>query len=128
MKNGKRNASDYKQKQASHQQSEAVSQGGGEMIRGGRLRVTFEGRTVAATIAAGSDNRRSLLLRFDGILGGFCGYMPVLADESGKYADVLGRAVGIEWDRGAGDRGPNGPARGIASDLDGVGGFPRRRR
>jgi hypothetical protein len=50
------------------------------MIPGGRVRLTFEGRTVPASIVAGSDNRRSLMLRFDGILGGFCGHMPVLAD------------------------------------------------
>lgn len=37
------------------------------------------------------------MLRFDGTLGGFCGHMAVLVDESGKYADVLGRTVAIEW-------------------------------
>lgn len=66
--------------------------------RGKRVRVTYQNRTIEAEVILGSDNRRSLMLRFDAMLGGFVGMMPVLQHEDGTYRDLVERLeVGIEW-------------------------------
>lgn len=43
-----------------------------------RVTVTFAGRTVDATIELASFNGHSLALRFEALLGGYAGLMPVL--------------------------------------------------
>lgn len=64
---------------------------------GDRCRVTYKGRTLDARVEFGSDNRNSLMLAFDGILGGYICMMPVFRDEGGIYRDlVMGEEVGIE--------------------------------
>jgi hypothetical protein len=45
---------------------------------GARVRVTFAGRTVEATVVLASRNGRSVLLEFEAILGGYAGLLPLL--------------------------------------------------
>jgi hypothetical protein len=63
------------------------------MLRtGDSVRVTFEGRTVDATVALASDDGHALALTFDALLGGYAGKMPVLW-EDGTFYDLLTRQV-----------------------------------
>jgi hypothetical protein len=64
---------------------------------GDRVLLTFEGRTVEATVIMVSDNQRSLALEFDALVSGYAGKMPLLSDERGQYRDLLlGRKAQVE--------------------------------
>lgn len=64
---------------------------------GGRVAITFNGRTVHGTITLASPNERSLMLEFAAILDGYVGMMPVLMDDEGVYRDLLtGRVVTVK--------------------------------
>lgn len=65
--------------------------------QGDQVRIDYEGRTVSGVVLFGSENSRSLVLSFEALVGGYVGNMPVLADETGAYADLMtGRPVGIQ--------------------------------
>lgn len=58
-------------------------------LKGDTVLVTYDGRTVEATIELVSRNQRSLALRFEAILGGYVGTMAVIADGTRGYKDLL---------------------------------------
>ena len=69
------------------------------MRKGDVVQVTYEGRTVEATVLLASSNGRSLFLEFDALLGGYAGTMPVLQDgtQPHRYRDlVTGRRVEVQ--------------------------------
>jgi hypothetical protein len=62
---------------------------------GDRVSISCEGRTLAGTVALASPNGRSLVLEFEGLLGGYVGVMPVL-EIAGVFLDLLqGRKVDV---------------------------------
>lgn len=57
---------------------------------GDRVEITYEGRTVDALVFMASPNGLSLFVRFEAMLGGFVGAMPVLGETSeGPWRDVF---------------------------------------
>lgn len=63
---------------------------------GDEIRIRFEGQTLMATVKKASPNSVSLMIEFEGILGGYIGWMPLLLEDSG-YIDLLTRrSVTIE--------------------------------
>lgn len=59
--------------------------------------VTYEGRTVDAMVTLASLNGRSLIIMWDdGMLGGHCGMMPILCDESGCHSLMEGRPITLK--------------------------------
>lgn len=68
-----------------------------EAVKGARVNVTFAGRTVEAEVILASFNHQSLMLRFEAVLGGFAGTMPVLWDGH-CYRDIMhSEEVQLEW-------------------------------
>lgn len=74
------------------------------MVQGQKLKLTFNGRTVDASVRFGSDNLKSLLVTFDCALstpsgGAYLGEMPLLLDESRNcYIDLItGTEAGVKW-------------------------------
>lgn len=63
-----------------------------QFIKGERVRITFDKRTVDGFIEIASPNGRSLFLRFDAVLGGYLGGLPVL-EEEGVYRDLITHQV-----------------------------------
>jgi len=60
------------------------------MRTGLRIYITYKGQTVGGRVLLASGNSRSLMVSFDGMLGGFLRTMPVLWDEElGKYLDLI---------------------------------------
>lgn len=60
------------------------------MKKGDRVRVSYEGRTLVATVMLCSQNGRSIMIGWDdGMLGGHCGMMPIMQDESGEYRSLM---------------------------------------
>jgi hypothetical protein len=58
--------------------------------KGDRVRVTYDGRSLDALVVLSSPNGRSLMIAWDdGMLGGHCGMMPILQDESGEYRSLM---------------------------------------
>lgn len=55
---------------------------------GEAVTITFGGVTVAGDVQLASANGRSLILRFEALLGGYAGTMPVL-HEGGGFVDLL---------------------------------------
>jgi hypothetical protein len=51
--------------------------------------IEYEGRTLPGSVMLASGNGRSLMLAFDGLLGGHAGMMPVLQDEHGAYSALM---------------------------------------
>lgn len=74
------------------------------MKGGDTVTVTYCGNKVRAMIFLASSNGRSLMLRFDGILGdgergAYMGMMPVFRHEDGVYRDLMhNEVVGIQLD------------------------------
>ena len=60
--------------------------------RGDYVEVTFEGRTLPAMVTLASENGKSLMLMFDGMLGGYAGMMPVLWSQD-HYEDLIVHAT-----------------------------------
>lgn len=56
--------------------------------RGAFVHVTFAQRTITAMVTLASDKGHSLILMFEGILGGYVGMMPVLWQD-GAYRDLV---------------------------------------
>jgi hypothetical protein len=56
--------------------------------RGQFVEVTVDGRTLRAMVVLASDNARSVLLMFDGLLGGYVGTMPVIWVVD-RYEDLI---------------------------------------
>jgi hypothetical protein len=65
---------------------------------GDRVHLTFQGVTVEAMVLLASSNGRSLMLRFEALLGGYAGTMPVLYNpETKDYRDLMtSQPVGLE--------------------------------
>jgi hypothetical protein len=57
--------------------------------RGAFVEVTAEGRTVRAMVILASPNGRSLMLMFDGMLGGYAGTLPLFLDDDGIYRGLV---------------------------------------
>ena len=55
---------------------------------GDRVAIATGGEKMAALVIAASDNGRSLMLEFDGILDGHVGSMAVLLHDDGVYRSV----------------------------------------
>jgi len=66
---------------------------------GNRIMITCEGRTVEGEVLLASPNGRSLMLRFEAILLGCVGMMPVFLDDDGKYYSLFGAGPPIEITR-----------------------------
>jgi hypothetical protein len=65
--------------------------------RGDFVRLTCDGGHKDAMVVLASDNGRSLMLQFNGMLRGYLGMMPVLRDEAGVYRALFDdMVVGIE--------------------------------
>ena len=60
------------------------------MRTGQRVTITYDGRTLDGLVVLASGNGRSLMLSFEGILGGWVGMMPVLADGDGVFRPLNG--------------------------------------
>lgn len=75
------------------------------MVQGQKLKLTFNGKTVNASVRLGSDNLKSLLVTFDAALwtpkgGAYLGEMPLLwvGPDSGKYVDLISETEAqVEW-------------------------------
>jgi|HubBroStandDraft_1064217.scaffolds.fasta_scaffold32770_7 hypothetical protein len=73
------------------------------MIRGQKVRFTMNGKTFDATVEFGSDNRRSLMLSFDGAArtsdgGMYIGLMPVYcSDDDEQWRDLCGEVITLQW-------------------------------
>jgi hypothetical protein len=68
--------------------------------RGDFVHVTFQGRTVRAMVTIASPDARSLMIMFDGMLGGFVGMMPLLWREArpgleAGYVDLIQHAPAV---------------------------------
>lgn len=65
---------------------------------GDSVRIGFGGRSVDGSVMFGSKNGRSLILKFEALLGGYVGTMPVLWSEAdGAFLDLLtNRRVTLE--------------------------------
>ena len=59
---------------------------------GDRVRMTYDGRTLDAEIELASNNGCSLMLAFEGIVGGSVGLLPVI-HEGGQFRDLLHHRV-----------------------------------
>jgi hypothetical protein len=59
-----------------------------QLTRGDYVHVTHKGRTLIAFVALASQNGLSLMLFFDGMLGGYAGVMPVFWSDD-HYEDVM---------------------------------------
>lgn len=68
--------------------------------RGDFVTVTFEQTTRRAFVAIASRNAESLVVMFEGIVGGYVGMMPIAWDPVGRrYVDLInGREVTIDRD------------------------------
>lgn len=60
-----------------------------KLQRGEFVEVTAEGRTVRAMVTLASANGRSLILMFDGMLGGYVNTLPVLLGDDGVYRGLV---------------------------------------
>jgi hypothetical protein len=56
---------------------------------GDAVQIECDGRNVSGTVILASENGRSLLLKFEAILDGCVGLMPVLRDDDGGYHSVV---------------------------------------
>jgi hypothetical protein len=59
------------------------------MKAGDHVWLELEGRRVRAEIMMASPNERSLMVRFEALLGGYAGMMPLLKDDHGVYRDLI---------------------------------------
>lgn len=50
---------------------------------------TYQGKTVDAVVQLASPNGKSLIIRFEAMLGGHLGVMPVLQDDEGDYWSLM---------------------------------------
>ena len=60
------------------------------MKTGDAVMITCDGRCVPGEIVLASDNQASLMLRFEAMLHGHVGMMPVLRDPGGIYRTLIG--------------------------------------
>lgn len=61
--------------------------------RGDRVWIECDGRTVAGMVMLASENGKSLMLGFDGVLGGeHAGWCPVLRCDDGVYRSIINSA------------------------------------
>lgn len=57
---------------------------------GDPVQIAYRGASIDGVVELASSNGKSLMLRFDGLLGGFAGRMPVLFDEaSDAFRDLI---------------------------------------
>lgn len=66
------------------------------MRRGDFVLIVTAERTIDAMVTLASANGRSLVLMFDGILGGWVGAMPVFQNEHGEWSALDGMTVLIK--------------------------------
>ena len=59
--------------------------------KGSRVLINYKGRELEGRVIAASANQQSLMLAFDGMLGGYVGTMPVLLDPDATYRDLIER-------------------------------------
>lgn len=58
--------------------------------KGSRVLITYKGRELEGRVILASQNQQSLMLAFDGMLGGYVGSMPVLlAPGDDCYRDLI---------------------------------------
>lgn len=63
----------------------------GHPTRGARVRLTCDGYTVEAVVGFVSENQRSLILKFEAILAGHVGMMPVSGEgDPPRYRTLVG--------------------------------------
>lgn len=63
---------------------------------GDAVLIECDGRKTSGTVILASENGRSLLLKFEAILDGCVGLMPVLRDDDGKYQSLMtGTPIGL---------------------------------
>lgn len=55
---------------------------------GSRVLITYKGRELEGRVILASENQQSLMMTFDGMLGGYVGSMPVL-DNGDGYRDLI---------------------------------------
>jgi hypothetical protein len=72
--------------------------GGVVTYRQGQLvKLTADGRTVTAEITIASSNGKSLFVRFEAMINGHVGGMPLLQGDDGVYRSIItGEPVTIE--------------------------------
>ena len=57
---------------------------------GSRVLITYKGRELEGRVVLASENQQSLMLEFDGMLGGYVGSMPVLFEPGDDgYRDLI---------------------------------------
>lgn len=67
------------------------------LVKGERVAITCQGRTVKGIVVLASTNGDSLMLEFEALLMGYVGKMPVSRHSDGNFYDlVLGEQVQIE--------------------------------
>jgi hypothetical protein len=59
--------------------------------RGDLVTVGYGGATVPGVVTLASPNGRSVMLSFEGLLGGHVGAMPALQDDDGVYRSIVTR-------------------------------------
>lgn len=65
--------------------------------RGEFVEITAGDKSVDGMVTLASENGKSLIVMFDGMLDGHLGVMPILLTEEGKYAALLtGQIVKLE--------------------------------
>jgi hypothetical protein len=72
------------------------------VISGQKVRFKMAGRWFDATVELGSDNRRSLILDFDGAArtsdgGLYLGKLPVYFSDDDGWRDLRGEEIELEW-------------------------------
>lgn len=65
------------------------------MKTGDKVMIRFDRRNVVGEIELASNNERSLMLKFETILGNYVGRMPVLMNDQGQYEDLIDRKLVI---------------------------------
>jgi len=63
------------------------------MKTGDRVAIECEGRTVDGTVLLASEKGRSLMVKFEAILAGHVGMMPLLADDAGDFRSIINGAL-----------------------------------
>lgn len=67
-------------------------------ISGQQLRLKWKEAWVDGVVEFGSDNRKSLIVRFGAIIDGCVGQIALLQGEDGVYCNLLtGTPIALEW-------------------------------
>jgi hypothetical protein len=66
------------------------------LTRGAFVTITTDtGRTIEAMVTMASPNGRSLMLLFDGMIGGWLGMLPAFQADDGSWSALDGRPITI---------------------------------